>query len=92
MLVKKVYTGSFLIEGWKVIWPIQKAFLTDKCPYQPAEAPSLIYGKPANKLFFDNIWPTILTLVFHKDCWSCMVNKPKGLKPVNSDQMADRHM
>ena len=31
------------------------AFLGDKYPYQPAEAPSLIYRKPAKKLVFDNI-------------------------------------
>ena len=34
-------------------------FLSDKCQYQPSEAPSLIYRKSSKMLFFDHTGSTI---------------------------------
>ena len=37
----------------------QITFLCDKCPYRPAEAPTLIYRKATKKLFLNHTGPTI---------------------------------
>ena len=45
--------------GWNGDFSLKDAFFSDKCLYQPPEAPSLIYRKSTNMLFFDHTWSTI---------------------------------
>ena len=58
------------------IWSLKSAFWSDKYPYQPSEAPTLIYRKSTKMLCFDHTWSTIFRKnpIIHSKWWWLVQN------------------